>query len=199
MILFLGTEPNLNWEEYADAILCVAEQFAVTRIYLLGGVLDKTPHTREPIVSCACSSVELKEEMLKYGVHFTNYEGPGRFGTTLLYTCQKKGLQMVSITVRATYPEFNIVIPRNPKAIRAVIKRLNGLLRLNLEVSDLDAQVEEFEEKLGRMASHNSEFRAYVEKLEQDYIELKYEEPLEISADEAVQFAEELLKRKRED
>ena len=113
LILFLGTEPNLNWEEYANAILTITEEFAVVRIYLLGGVLDKTPHTREPGVSCACTSEPLNEEMQKYGMQLSNYEGPGRFGTTLLYICQQKQVPMVSITARATYyPEFNIVTLR---------------------------------------------------------------------------------------
>ena len=200
LILFLGTEPNLNWGEYADAIMGVAEEFAVSRIYLLGGVLDNTPHTKEPGVSCACSSEQLKEEMQKYSMQFSDYEGPGRFGTTLLYICQKKEVPMVSITARATYyPEFNIVIPRNPKAIRAVVRRLNNLLRLNLDVSDLDRDSEEFEAQLGFMVSHNPEFRAYVEELEKDFVEVKYEEPLDISANEAVQLAEEFLKEKRQD
>jgi len=200
LILFLGTEPNLNWEEYANAILHIAEEFAVTTIYLLGGVLDKIPYTREPGVSCTCSSHELKEEMSKYGVQFTNYEGPGSFGTTLLYTCQKKGIQTVIIIARATYyPEFNIVIPRDPRAIRAVVRRLKGLFRLSLDISDLDVQAGEFEEKLGFMASHDPEFRTYIEKLEKDYVEVKYQEPLEISPDEAVRLAEELLKRRQED
>ena len=200
LILFLGTEPNLNWEEYADAILSVAEELAVIRIYLLGGVLDKTPHTREPGVSCACSSDQLKEEMRKYSVQFSNYEGPGSFSTTLLRICQDRQGQMVSLTTRATYyPEFDIIIPHNPKAIRAVVSRLNHLLRLNLDISDLDKQAEEFEVKLSFMASQNPAFRTYVEELEKDFIEVKYEEPLEMSPDEAVRLAEEFLKGKRED
>jgi proteasome assembly chaperone (PAC2) family protein len=200
LILFLGTEPNLNWEEYADAILSVAEELAVIRIYLLGGVLDKTPHTREPGVSCACSSDQLKEEMRKYSVQFSNYEGPGSFSTTLLRICQDRQGQMVSLTTRATYyPEFDIIIPHNPKAIRAVVSRLNHLLCLNLDISDLDKQAEEFEAKLSFMASQNPSFRTYVEELEKDFIEVKYEEPLEMSPDEAVRLAEEFLKGKRED
>jgi proteasome assembly chaperone (PAC2) family protein len=198
VILFLGTEPNLNWEEYADAILGIAEEFAVVRIYLLGGVLDRTPHTREPAVSCAGTSRELNEEMRKYSVQFTNYEGPGRFGSTLLYICQKERRPMVTITARVTYyPEFNVVIPRNPKAIRAVVRRLNTLLRLNLDVSDLDKESEEFEAKLGFMMSQNPELKAYVEELEKDFVEVKYEEPLDISADEAVRMAEEFLRYKK--
>ncbi len=49
------------------------------------------------------------------------------------------------------------------------------------------------------MASHNPEFRAYTEELEKDYTGVEYEEPLDLSADEAVQIAEELLKRKKDD
>jgi len=200
LILFLGTEPNLNWEEYAEAILDVAEEFAVVTIYLLGGVLDKTPHTREPGVSCACSSDQLKEEMRKYSVQFSNYEGPGSFSTTLLHICQNRRGQMVSITARATYyPEFDIVIPHNPKTIRAVVRRLNHLLHLNLDISDLDRQAEEFEAKISFMASQNPRFQAYVEELEKDFTEVKYEEPLEMSPDEAVRLAEEFLRGKRED
>ena len=200
LVLFLGTEPNLNWEEYAQAILTVAEKLAVSRIYALGAVLDRTPHTREPNISCLCSSYELRDEMQKYGMQFTTYEGPGSFGTTLLHYCQQKELQAATLIARATYyPEFEIVIPHNPKSIRAIVKRLNPLLHLNLDMSDLNTQVEEFEGKLGFMASHNQEFRSYVEKLEKEYVEVRYEEPLEISAEEGVQIAEELLKRKREE
>ncbi len=200
LILFLGTEPNLNWEEYAEAILGVAEEFDVVTIYLLGGVLDKTPHTREPGVSCACSSDQLREEMRKYSVQFSSYEGPGSFNTTLLHICQDRRGQMVNITARATYyPEFNIVISHNPKTIRAVVRRLNHLLHLNLDMSDLDRQAEEFEAKISFMTSQNPRFQAYVEELEKDFTEVRYEEPLEMSPDEAVRLAEEFLRGKRED
>ena len=200
LILFSGTEPNLHWQEYADAILDIVKEFAVSRIYLLGGVLDRNPHTREPNVSCSCSSQELKDEMQQYGVQFTSYEGPGRFGTTLLHICQQKKIPMVSLTSRATYyPEYNIVIPRNPKAIRAILKRLNTLLRLHLDFSALDTEVDEYEGKLAAVATRNPEFRSYIEKLESDYVEIKYEEPLELSADEAVRIAEELLRKKDKD
>ena len=196
LILFLGAEPNLRWPEFADAILHVVREFGVCRIYLLGGVLDRTPHTMEPNVSCACSSPELKDEMLRYGVRFTSYQGPGRFGTTLLYICQQRGIEMVSFTARATYyPEYNIVISHNPKTIRAVTKRLNSLLELGLDMSDLDEEVVGFEDRLGKMVGRSAEFRSYLEKLEKDYVELKYQEPLELSGDEAVQIAEDLLRR----
>jgi proteasome assembly chaperone (PAC2) family protein len=200
LIIFLGTEPSLNWEEYAGAILDIARQYSVTRTYLPGGVLDKTPHSREAGVFCACTSAQLRREMEQYGMQSSNYEGPGSFGSTLLYLAQKRRMPLVSLIARATYyPEYNIVIPRNPKAIKAIVLRLSGLLRLGLDLSDLDREAGEFEAKLDFMASHNPEFRAYIEELEKEYTEVKFEEPLDISAREAVQLAEELLKEQREE
>jgi len=200
LILYLGTEPNTNWEEYAENILNLAADYSASRIYVPGGVLDKTPHTREAGVFCACTSKELRQEMLKYSMQSSNYEGPGSFSITMLHLSQKRKLPMVSIIARSTYyPEFNIVIPRNPKAIKAIVLRLNSLFHLNLDLSDLDQEADELEVKLNFMASHNQEFQAYIEELEKEYVEVKYEAPLDITANEAVQLAEEFLKETREE
>ena len=72
------------------------------------------------------------------------------------------------------------------------------MLHLNLDVSDLDKQAEEFEARLSFMAGQNPRFKTYVEELEKDFTEVEYEEPLEISADEAVRLAEEFLREERE-
>ncbi|MFC1873323.1 PAC2 family protein [Chloroflexota bacterium] len=198
LILFIGTEPNLRWQEYADTIVKVAREFDVARIYSMGGVLDKIPHTKEPGVSCSCSSPRLKKEMDKYGVTFSNYEGPGSFTTTLLHTCQHKRIPMVSLTARVTYyPEFNIVVPRNPKTIRALVGRLNHLLGLNIDLSDLNRETDDFEAKLDFMVSQNNDFKAYVKDLEKEFVEISYDEPLGISGDEAVRIAEAFLRKGR--
>jgi len=200
LILYLGTEPNTNWAEYAENILNLAADYKTSRIYVLGGVLDKTPHTKEAGVSCACSSKELRQEMMKYAMQASNYEGPGSFSITMLSLAQKRKMPFVSIIARATYyPEFNIVIPRNPKSIKAIVLRLNSLLRLNLDTSDLDQEADELEVKLNFMASHNRELQAYIEELEKEYVEIKYEAPLDITAIEAVQLAEDFLKETRDE
>ena len=200
LILYLGTEPNTNWEEYAENILNLAADFGVARIFVLGGVLDKTPHTREAGVFCACSSKELRQEMMKYAMQSSNYEGPGSFSITMLHLSQQRKMPFVSIIARSTYyPEFNIVIPRNPKAIKAIVLRLDSLLHLNLDISDLDQEADELEVKLNFMASHNREFQTYIEELEKEYTKVKYEAPLDITGNEAVQLAEDFLKETREE
>ena len=199
MIIFSGSEPNMNWEEYAGALLSVVKQFKVDRVYLLGGVLDRVPYTKEPNVSCSCSSVELRSEMEKYRMSGVEYEGPGSFGTTLLHLCQQQKVEMVILVARAAYyPEFNILIPRNPSSIRALVTRLEGILDVDLDTSDLDKQVQEFEGKLDFMVGSNPELRNYLAKLEEEYEEMKYEKPLDITADEAIRIAEEFIRKKPE-
>ena len=194
IILFQGSEPNLNWNDYSAAILEVAKEFEVSRIYMLGGVLDKTPHTREPGVSCVCTSIELRDELANYGIEFTDYEGPGGIRTTLLYMCQKSGVDMAILHARATYyPEFNIVISHNPKAIRAVVKRLNRLLRLGLRMDDMDRQARDFEARIGYMGVQNREFQLYVEALEKEYLEPSFDDS-DLSADDAIRAAEDFLR-----
>lgn len=197
LIVFSGSEPNMNWEEYARALLSVAKQFKVEGVYLLGGVLDRVPFTKEPNVSCTCSSLEIRNEMEKYGISGVEYEGPGSFGTTMLHICQEEHIDMVSLITRAAYyPEFSILIPSNPKSIRALARILESILHIDLDTSDLDRRVKEFEGKLEAVVEKNPEFRNYIEKLEQEYTESQYEKPLDISADEAVRIAEEFLRKK---
>ncbi len=196
LIFFLGNEPSINWEEYAATVVDLAQQFQASRLYTFGGVLDRTPHTREPRVSCSCTAAEVREEMRKYNVSFSNYEGPATFNTMLLYTCGTRGLEAVSLSVRATYyPEFDIIIPYNARAIKAVLVRLNHLTKLNLSFTELDGSIKEFEEKLAAMRQKSSHLNSYIEELEKNYIEMPYQEPLELSGDEGVKLAEEFLRK----
>jgi len=196
LIFFMGTEPATNWNEYAETIVGLAKEYHATRLFTFGGVLDKTPHTREPKVSCSCTSPELREEMRKYNVTFSNYEGPATFNTMLLYTCRARSLEAVGFSVRATYyPEFSIVISHNPKAMKAILVRLNHLAGLNMSFKEIDARTIEFEEKLDAIRMQTPQFNTYVEDLEKAYVELPFREPLELSGDEGVRLAEEFLKK----
>ncbi|MBN1151826.1 MAG: PAC2 family protein, partial [Dehalococcoidia bacterium] len=200
LILFEGAEPNLNWDDYTQAILQVAREFDVPRIYMLGGVLDKTPHTREPAVSCVCSSAELRDELRMYGVEPTEYEGPGGIRTALVAMCQKLPIEMAVLHARVTYyPEFNMVIAHNPKSIRALIKRLNRLLALGLDLAELDRETRDFEARMGYFALQNREFRSYIEALEKEYPPSVDEDVSDLSADAAIRAAEEFLRQRTDE
>jgi proteasome assembly chaperone (PAC2) family protein len=199
LILFLGTEPSLNWEEYADTVVSLACDFGASRMYAFCGLLDRTPYTREPKISCTCTGVKVKDEMEKYNVTFSNREGPATFNQMLLYACKKKGLEGVNFTVRVPfYPEFNVVIDYSPKSIKAVLVRLKNLMHLDMNFDELDNAIKEVEGKLDFVRQQNPQFNTYIEELEKDYVEMPYQESLDISPSEAVRLAEEFLKKNKD-
>ena len=66
LILFLGKEPNLRWEKFAECIFSLCAEFGVKLIYFVGSISGLVPHTREPRLFCAASSSQLKEAFQKY-------------------------------------------------------------------------------------------------------------------------------------
>jgi len=199
LVLLLGNEPNLNWEEYADTIVTLARDLGAARLYAFGAVLDRSPYTREPRITCTCTSAKVKNEMAKCSVGFSTREGGATFNQMLVYTCQKNGIEGVNLTARAPYyPEFNWAIEYSPRSIKAVLVRLNDLMHLGLDFHDLDDQIRELEGKLDFFKQQNAQFSAYMQELDKNYEETPYQSALDISPSEAVRLAEEFLKRNKD-
>ena len=165
LILFVGKEPNLRWEEYSDCILSVCEEFDVGMIYFIGSVAGLVPHTREPRLFCSVSSPRLKDTFRHYGVSFSNYEGPASVVTHLTARCARRGLNMISLV--ATVPAY--VQGNNPKCITTVTRRLAGMLELDVELDDLQGISDEFEKKLNEAVLAQPELAGNINKLEEDY------------------------------
>ena len=200
LILLRGDEPSLNWEAYAETVVNLARSFGAERLYVLCAILDMTPFTREPIISCTCSNARVKQEMESYYVTFSNREGMASFGQMLVYTAGKKGLEAVNFTVRVPcYPEFNVFLNESPRSLKAILIRLKDLMQLDMTFENLDTDIREIEGKLGFMRQQNPNFNTLIEELEKKYIEMPYRESLGLSPDDAVRLAEEFLKNNEAD
>jgi proteasome assembly chaperone (PAC2) family protein len=199
LIFFAGTEPNLCWEEYADTVVGVASEFGAKRVYTFGGLFDRSPYTREPNMTCTCTSDEVKQEMEKYNVLFSSREGAASINLMILHACQKKGIDGVNLTVRApVYPEFNTTIEYSPKSIKAVLVRFAHHMNLKVDFDELDTEIATINEKFDAVRRSNPQFNTYIEDLEKNFNEMPYQEPFDISANEALKFAEELLRNNRD-
>jgi len=199
LILFSGHEPNLNWEEYANSLVKLALDFGASRLYSSCGIYDMTPYTREPIISCTCTSDKIKNEMEKYNVTFSNREGPASFAQMLMYVCKGKNLEGANFTVRAPYyPEFNLALSYSPKSIKMVMVRFNQLMHLNINFDELNEEIKELEKNLDFMRQQNPQFKTFIEEQEKNYAEMPYQEPLDISPSDAIKFAEEFLKEHKD-
>jgi len=165
LILLLGKEPNLNWEEFSECIFSVCAEFGVEMIYFIGSVAGLVPHTREPRLFCSVSESGLKETFQHYGVKFTNYEGPASIVTYLTANCSKRDIKMVSLV--AAIPAY--VQGSNPKCIEAVTRRIAGMMELEIDFDDLMTMSDEFEKKLDDVVQEQPELESNIHKLEEDY------------------------------
>ena len=165
LIIFLGKEPNLNWEEFSECIFSLCAEFGVEMIYFIGSVAGLVPHTREPRLFCSVSHAELKERFQRYGVKFTNYEGPASIVTYLTTNCRKRDIKMASLV--AAIPAY--VQGSNPKCIEAVARRIAGMLELEIDFDDLTTISDEFENKLHDVVQEQPELEINIHKLEEDY------------------------------
>ncbi|MHC4541803.1 MAG: PAC2 family protein, partial [Planctomycetota bacterium] len=154
-----------GWDEYAECIFRVCEEFDVKTIYFIGSVAGLVPHTREPRLFCSVSHSALKETFQHYGVKFTNYEGPASIVTHLTAKCREHAVSMVNLV--GTIPAY--VQGSNPKCIEAVTRRLAGMLELETDFGDLTVVSDEFEKKLGDVVHEQPELESNIHKLEEDY------------------------------
>src|SRR5205085_10105429 len=96
LVVFLGQEPNLRWRAFGDCVLELARRAGVRRVLFVGSFGGAVPHTREPRLHVTCSDARLLEEMERYGLGRTSYEGPGSFATYLMTRAPAAGLEMSS-------------------------------------------------------------------------------------------------------
>ncbi len=165
LILFMGKEPNLAWEDYADCLFELCTEFGVKMVYFVGSVSGLVPHTRDPHLFCSVSDAGLKPLLERYGIRFSDYEGPASIVTYLTAAALDRGIEMISLV--ATVPAY--VQGSNPRCIDAVVRRLAGVLNLELHLDDLRDAADNFEKRLSEVVEEEPELAQSVVKLEQDY------------------------------
>ena len=165
LLLFTGREPNIHWNDFAAALFALAERTGVREIYFVGSVAGAVPHTREPRLFTSVSEVSLKDDMQRFGLKFTNYEGPGSFITSMMTESPRHGVRMASLV--AEIPAY--VDGANPKSIAAVARRMASILGIDLNLDDLRESIDEWEKKLTEAIAERDDLREHIQKLEQAY------------------------------
>jgi proteasome assembly chaperone (PAC2) family protein len=193
LILFSGVEPNLQWPEYAQAILDLARRFQATRIYALGGVFDQVTHTRETRFFAVVSHPRLKDE-IKTFAPFLNYEGPCSFTTMLLSLAGKQGIEAAGITARTPF----YIQDYNSKACYDLLKNILAITRLDIDLSDLKQAADGLVERIDRNFSQSQIAMEQLKKLELMFDAANLEEPNQIPSDDYIKLMEEISRMKKE-
>src|SRR5436189_38083 len=92
------------------------------------------------------------------------YEGPTGIVGILHAACQHAGLPSASLW--AAVPHYIAATP-NPKAALALVRKLEGLVGVAVDASELEAAAAEYERQVNVAVQSDPDVQAFVERLEQ--------------------------------
>ena len=185
LVIFLGEEPHVNEEEYAEAFLDVAEALEVGRIMAVGGVYGAMPFNKDRDISCVFSMEEMRKEMEEYAVRFSNYEGGTTIGSYLAYHAGQRNVEYLCFHGfvpaydfgQVMLPAQSVRIEDDVKAWYDILRRADVMFHLGFDLSELRIQsdelttsMEEQMEELARQAPQ-LDVHAYMQKLEEGVTE----------------------------
>jgi proteasome assembly chaperone (PAC2) family protein len=165
LVFFIGKEPNLLWQAFADCIFDVAQESGVKRIIFMGSFGGGIPHTREPRLYGSVSHLRLKPLLADHGIRPSDYEGPGSFSTYLLSQSEEKGVEMLSLA--AEIPGYLEGI--NPISIEAISRRLAKILNLPLNLDRLRRASNEWEARVTEAVEKDPKLATTIRRLEHRY------------------------------
>ena len=191
LLMIQGLEPDLHWQEYVEALWSLIDRFGVKRVYTIGSYYDQIPHTRPPHVTTVVSEARLKAALRSQHIDFTSYEGPTSIQTFLLYTCQQRQIEGVSLW-GGVPPYLQGSYPRGVVRILSVLSKLIGF---SIDSSVLQSWVSEFEGVLQQQVAKNDELQAFIKQLETAYDQTMTDSDVQ-EGDEIVEEIQQFLRQR---
>jgi proteasome assembly chaperone (PAC2) family protein len=151
LVIFVGDEPHWNEDRYADAFFDIVEALRVKRVVAVGGVFGAMPYDKDREVSCAYSLPEMKAELNRYACRFSNYEGGSTIGTYLAHRAESRQIEFVVFYAFAPAYDFSqqslmlqsMRVDEDWKAWYDLMRRIDYMFHLGLDLSDLETRAEE--------------------------------------------------------
>ena len=188
LVLFLGEEPHNNAERYAEAFLDAAEALGVKRIAALGGVYGAMPYDKAREVHCVFSLPRMKEELSRYAVKWSDYEGGVTISTFIADRAERRGIEMFAFYAFVPSYDFSqesdmfqgVRLESDSRAWYEVMRRLNYMFGLPIELSDLEQRSDDLmaamNAKLAELEKEMPQLhvRKYLEKVESEFEEVPF-------------------------
>lgn len=161
LLLLAGSEPSMRWRTFTKVIVELAEALGTQLVVTMGALLADVPHTRPVSVTGLASDPGL---VARLGLTRSSYEGPTGIVGVLHAACQDAGLPSASLW--AAVPHYIAAAP-NPKAALALVRKLEGLVGVAVDASDLEDAAADYDRQVNAAVQSDPDVQAFVEQLEQ--------------------------------
>jgi proteasome assembly chaperone (PAC2) family protein len=180
LILLSGSEPSFRWRTFCELIVELAEVLGTQLVVTLGALLADVPHTRPVSVTGLSSDPAL---VARLGLAPSSYEGPTGIVGILHAACQQAGLPSASLW--AAVPHYIAATP-NPKAALALVRKLEGLVGVAVDGSDLEDASLDYDRQVNVAVQSDPDVQAFVERLEQAASEEAGDQPGPLPSGETI-------------
>jgi predicted ATP-grasp superfamily ATP-dependent carboligase len=160
LVLIQGSEPSMHWRAFSSLIIDLAEALGVQLMVTLGALLADVPHSHPVSITGLASDPSLIERL---GLQSGSYEGPTGIVGVLHAACAQSGLPSASLW--ASVPHYVAAAP-NPKAALALVRKLETLVGVSVDASDLENAAADYERQVGLAVQSDPDIQAFVERLE---------------------------------
>lgn len=161
VIVSIGVEPNLRWRTFAALHENLFNELGVTMAVSLGALMADVPHTLPVRVTGTAADPEVAERL---NLTTSRYEGPT--GIVGVLHDQLRRSTVPAASLWANVPHY-LTASQNPPATFALLHRLQGMLGLEFDFSELIAAGERFVGEVDAAVAANPEISAHVRRLEE--------------------------------
>ncbi|HWE34539.1 MAG TPA: PAC2 family protein [Solirubrobacteraceae bacterium] len=180
LILLVGTEPSFRWRTFGQIVVELAEAIGAQLMVTLGALLADVPHTLPVSVTGLASDPAL---VARLGLQQSSYEGPTGIVGVLHAAFQQAALPSASLW--AAVPHYIAAAP-NPKAALALVRKLEGLVGVAVDASELEAAAADYERQVNVAVQSDPDVQAFVERLEQAAESEADDEPTSLPSGESI-------------
>lgn len=161
LVIVQGAEPSMRWRSFSKMVIDLAEALGVQLVVTLGGLLADVPHSHPVAMTGFASDPALMERL---ALKPSSYEGPTGIVGVLHAACSEAVLP--SASVWASVPHY-VASASSPKATLALLRKLEMLVGVSVDVSELESAAEEYEHQVSLAVQSDPDIQAFVERLEQ--------------------------------
>ena len=189
LIIFLGDEPHLNVDGYAEDFFEVTKRLGVKKVAGLGGVYGSMPYDRARQVSCVYSMPDMKSELEEYAMRFSEYEGGVTIGGYLIDAAEHENVPMIDCYAFVPAYDFTSDDEMRPQGFQLendfkawfdIMVRLNHYFDLSLDLANLEERsrdlVDTLDSKVAEMEQDMPQLNIseYLTKLNAEFEELAF-------------------------
>lgn len=190
LVIMTGVEPHLRWSTFSDLVVEVARRTRCEMVVTVGAMVAMVPHTRPFSVVGSAVHPELVRRL---SLSQPSYEGPTSLIGVINERLERANVPVISL--RVSVPHY-VPGPPNPKATRALLRRLQLTTGVRTAYEELDREVSDWSNRVDEAVASDGESQEYVSRLEN---QVDSDEELLPSGDDLAAELEAFLRDQRPD